>query len=338
MASALPLPDPKPLLERYLNRRGPIPWLDWLPVAIVAADSPESLIAALNALSLDQQFELLHLLREAGPLADAIIITLARHAAAIRDDQIRQFLLEDAVMAREHQAEHLRIIRECLEQQVKAGRDREFPDFKLAEEIIRLERELAEIRQQEHDQDERFARLHELEQAIVHLTMRRRILAAYDEAARRRHLEQLEHEINSLQKRKKELENDIARYDKELEVHSRSLSNKQKQLQDKQADLRDVQASLGRLEQQLEAEEAALQAARQQRDMLQARLKEIRGQIKRLEQENKQNEDLLKRESKKLLELQQAAECAKMNDLAERVKEIYNSLPEDIADQALRNK
>jgi len=337
MMTGIPVnPTLSDLVSSYLRRQEPIPWLDWLPLAKIAAETPKQLAAAFNKLSLDQQFDLINLLRmpDAGPLADAIVIALARYAAEIQDDQVRQFILKDASQSRAHQASVLEKIREQLAAQVTAARNRLQANFDLAQEIVRLEQELAEIRQREHDQDERFARVHELEQEILTLEVRWRNLAEYDEAKRRHYLEELQAEVEALQQRKMALEDAIAvaigAQDKSLkDVHAR-----EQELQTRQAELQAAQSRLTTLEQQVREAEAHLKAARNQQIDLQNSLQKIQEQIRQLEQYNRQRENLMKAERKKLAELQEAARRSGMAELERKVQEVYALLPNDLADRA----
>ena len=281
------------LVSSYLRRQEPIPWLDWLPLAEIAADTPERLAAAFNELALKQQFDLVGLLRmpDAGPLADAIVIALARYAAEIQDDQVRQFILEDASQSRAHQASVLEKIREQLAAQVTAARNRLQADFDLAQEIVRLEQELAEIRQREYDQDERFARVHELEHEILTLEVRRRKLAEYDEAKRRHYLEALQAEVEALQQRKTALEEAIAAAIGEREKRLKEVQGRESELQTKQSELRDAQSRLDALEQQVRETEDRLRETRDQQANLQNRLQEIQVQSGQMEQSNRKKKD-----------------------------------------------
>jgi len=337
MMTGIPVnPTLRDLVSSFLRRREPIPWLDWLPLAEVGADTPERLVAAFNELSLEQQFDLVGLLRkpDAGPLADAILIALARYAAEIQDDQVRQFVLEDASQSRAHQAAALEKIREQLSAQVAAARDRLQADFDLAQEIVRLENELADIRQREHNQDERFARVHELELEILRLETRRRILSHYDEAERRRYREELQAEVEALQQRKMALEEAIAAAIGERDKRLKDVRAKEQELQTRQAELQAAQSRLAALEQQVREAEAHLKKARNQQNDLQNRLQEIQAQIRQVEQDNRQRENLVKAERKKLAELQEAARWSGMAELERRVQEVYALLPDDLADRA----
>ena len=292
-------PTLRDLVSSFLRRREPIPWLDWLPVAEIAADTPERLVAAFNELSLEQQFKLINLLRmpDAGPLADAILIALARYEAEIQDEQVRQFVLKDASQSRAHQASVLEKIREQLAAQVAAARNRLQADFDLAKEIVRLEQELAEIRQREYDQDERFARVHELELEILRLETRRRILTHYDEAERRRYHEALQAEVEALQQRKTALEEAIAAAIGEREKRLKEVQGRESELQTKQSELQAVQSRLDALEQQVRETEDRLRETRDQQANLQNRLQEIQVQSGQMEQSNRKKDEVIARDA-----------------------------------------
>lgn len=325
------------MIVQLIRRRGPIPWLDWLPLAAIATENPESLTAALNRLSLEDQFDLITLLRksDAGPLADALLIVLAERAGEITDLQMRQFILEDAVRARDRQALALETIRERLATRVDGVRNRLQDGFDLAGEIIRLERELAEIRSKEEDQDERFARVHELEMEIVRLETRQRLLAHYDEEARKRYRDKLKDEIQDLQKRKDKLEESIAQVIGERNNIQEKVQKCERKLQENQLDLNAARDRLAQLERKVEQMQKDLDDVRNEETNLQNQKENIDRQIRQLQQNNDVLKSTLKSERKKLQELEAAAQRAGMAELERKVREVYALLPDDLADQAL---
>lgn len=321
-----------------IHRRGPIPWLDWLPLAQTASEDPEALTTVFNQLSLEDQFDLINLLRrpDAGPLADALLIVLAGRAGEIADLQVRQFILEDAIQARDHQASALQMIRERLITRVESAKSRLQPDFDLAEEIISLERELAEIRSKEEDQDERFARVHELEMEILRLETRQRLLAHYDEKARKRDRDKLKAEVEALQAQKAELEEAIARVIGQRNGALEEVQKRERELHKNQRDLQTARERLAQLEHQAREAQESLKAVLAEQANLQNQQQEIARQIRQLEQDNKSRRNSLEGERKKLKELEIAAQRAGMVELEHKVREVYALLPDDLADQALR--
>ncbi len=336
--------DIRDLMISFLRRREPIPWLDWLPLAEIAADTPEQLAPTLNTIDLDEQFDLVNLLRmsDAGPLAHAVIITLAQYAGEIKDVQVRQYILMDTVDSWDRTASTLNKIHKRLSERVIADRQRLQEDFDLACEITRLERELADIRAKEHDQDERFARVHQLELEIQRLETRRRILTSYNETERRRYLETLQDKITPLQQRKTELEQAIADAMSNVRTMECTLQEKRNELQKAaqlRADLeRQVQEKENELEQrkrELEQRMEELKTARRHYEDVQRRLQELQSQVERLEKEKQEKEALLKKEQQKLAELQKAAERSGRAELECKIQEVYALLPEDLVDRAV---
>jgi DNA repair exonuclease SbcCD ATPase subunit len=336
--------DIRDLMISFLSRRQPIPWLDWLPLAEIAVDTPEQLAPTLNTIELDKQFDLVNLLRmpDAGPLAHTIIITLAQYAGEIEDVQVRQYILMDTVDSWDCTASTLNKIHERLSERVIAKRKCLQKGFELAREITCLERELADIRAKEHDQDERFARVHQLELEIQRLETRRRILTSYNETERRHYLETLQAEIIPLQQRKTELEQAIADAMSNMRTMERTLQEKRNELQEAaqlRADLeRQVQEKENELEQrkrELEQRMRELKTARCHHEDVQKRLQELQSQVERLEKEKQEKEALLKKEQQKLEELQKAAQRSGRAELERKIQEVYALLPEDLVDRAV---
>ncbi|GIV64042.1 MAG: hypothetical protein KatS3mg045_1381 [Bellilinea sp.] len=325
------------LVISYLRRRGEIPWLDWLPLAQVASETPERWVAAFNQLSLEDQFDLVGFLRmpQAGPLAGALLLVLAHHADEIKDEQVRQFILEDAVEMRAHQASALQVIRTQLATQVAAAQERLQPAFDLADEIIRLEKELADIRRQEHDQDERFAQVHQLELEILRLETRRRILADYNEDERIRYREELRAEVDAMHQRKKEIEESIGRLIEQRAKVLAEVQTWQQRLQVTQKELQAALSNLNQLQQQVQEAQARINAASAEQRNLINQQQEIAAKIEKLDEDNRLRKSSLEDEKKKLKELEMAAQRSGLVELEQKVREVYAMLPDDLGDQSL---
>lgn len=322
---------------RFGQRGMEISWLDWLPLARLVAEMPEHWPEALNRLELRDQFTLVELLRapDAGPLADALLLLLAESANEIRDEQVRQHILEDAVPAREHQISALETVREQLNEKVQHNRQRLQEDFDLAAEIVRLERELADIRRQEHDLDERFAQVHALEQEILRLKTRLRILQHYDLEQRQAELARLQEEVEALQKRKDALEQAIAKAIGQRDRLLQEVQAMENECRIREQELQATQARVAELKQQLQNLEGRLRAAADEQIRLQNSQQDIQAQIRQMEDDNRRREAALKAERKKLQELQEATRRSGMAELECKVREVYALLPDDLADQAL---
>lgn len=324
----------------FLQRRNPIEWLEWLPLAQIAAEAPAAWVGAFDRLSLEQQFTLLELLRQpaSGPLADSLAILLATYVGEIGDEQVRQYALDDAQAAHERQDARLRELQnrwQPLIAQEEQARQRLQQGFDMAVEIQRLEAVLADLRRQENDQDERFARVHELERDCLRLETHRRILAHYDEDERRRHLDGLRAEVNARQERKAELEQAIAVAMGERDGRQREVEGLQRQLD---AIARELETGRSQwLQLQQDMSRGADELARQQelsRRLGQER-EQLRSQTTQLEQQVRALQTSLQAERDRLRELQASSQRAGMAELERKVREVYALLPDDLADRAM---
>lgn len=331
------------LAQGFLQRRGAIDWLEWLPLAQVAAEAPLCWAAAFNQLALEQQFSLMDLLRlpAAGPLADSLLILLATYASEIADEQVRQYVLEDAQSAHERHGARLQALQSQLQpltEQVGRARQRLQNDFDMAREIERLEQALAEMRGQENEQDERFARVHELERELLRLETHRRILAHYDEAERRGYLEQLRAEVTAQKERKAELEQGIAAAIAERDTRQREMDTARQQLDAVGREVGTGLEQATQLHQELArlADELARQRNLEQR--LRQEREQLRLQTVQQEQEERELRVRLQAECSRLQQLRETSQRAGMAELEQKVREVYALLPADLADQSFSSR
>jgi chromosome segregation ATPase len=326
------------LVRSLIIRPDAIDWLEWLPVATVAAANPERWIAAFRSLSTEDQYELLDLLRnpEAGPLADALLSLLATHASQISDEQIRQIILEEAVSAGQRQAQRMAFVRQrvaTLSATVASMQARMTDDFDRGAEAMRLEQELAQLRSREYEQDERFSHVHAIEAEILRLETRRRILERYDFNEREGYAARLRAEFEGAHRTKQQLEQAIAQAMGTRDGLQNEIA--ELQVQNATAQQEKAQAEAARTELQNSTASARAEVARLQREgqQLVSEANALTAQCAQLERERRELEALCRRERSRLEELSAAARSAGQADLAERINEIYRALPCDKADE-----
>jgi chromosome segregation ATPase len=324
----------------YLRRPAPVSALDWLPLAEAALAEPHHWAEAFGALRVDQQYDLTELLRadEAGPLAETLLMALSLHASDITDEQVRADVLADAQVAAERREARLTALREraaALAGAAGRGEDRLREGFDVAAEMAGLEARLAALRAQAHGRDGDFARMYELEHAILREETRMGVLARYDEAERRRTLAALRAQAGALAEHRSALEEEIVGAQAERDTL-------QHRVQELSARAAEVGAERDALRGQADDLEGAV-------PRLHAEAEELRGRVTRLRQEKRAvDADIaslgehgrkaaatLAAERARLRELADAARTAGMGEIERRIQELFQLLPADAADQAL---
>ncbi|MBV5338777.1 MAG: hypothetical protein J0665_04350 [Deltaproteobacteria bacterium] len=325
----------------YLKRAGHISWMDWLPLAEMAAESPESWAEAFNQLNDEQQYELLNLLRDtaSGPLAEELMIILAAFPLAISDEQVRQFILEFAGQAHEHRLSRLEQMRDRLlplADQLNLSRERIKEGFDIATEIQRLNRELTEIRNRETDQDEKFAQVHAIEHEIVKMETRKRILEKYDEEARRRYLEELQDSLKTKTSTKEDLERAVAAKIDDNDRASSELAEVQTEVNRLQSELEETRKRVAELTGGLHTLTTETASLRSEAQHLQGEHARFLAEIERQEKENQVAKDRITAARVTLQELREDSQRSGMADLETRINQVYALLPPDRADEACR--
>ena len=221
--------SPSRLMYWFASRNAQdIGWLDWLPLAQLAAEQTEQLIDAFNRLDNDAKNDLLERLTkpDAGPLAGAILVALSNHADQIENLEVRRFVLEHAVSSYACQADALNRIKTRL----TAAQDRLREDFDLAVEIAGLEKELAKLRKE--DLDQRLAALHRLYREVIKLEMRRQSLKSYEMHGLEQRIEALKRELAQLEQQREQWRNQQAKLQAQLEQEKREFEEQRKQLEE----------------------------------------------------------------------------------------------------------
>ncbi|MBF0344832.1 MAG: hypothetical protein HQL06_11450 [Nitrospirae bacterium] len=338
------------IVSSHLKRTGQLQWQDWLPLAVLAVEAPERWIETFNHLGSEQQYDLINLLRDdqAGLFANVLLLILASYALEVSDEQVRQFILEDAVPANERHERRIQKMKAnivSLTHRVEGASERLKDEFDLTAELARLETELARIRSAENDLDGRYVRVHDIEREIIRTETKKRILSRYNEADRTIYLEGLKSEVESLEQRKTFLEQKISdtigerdsarREVVALETEFRAISSDIESSSSRQKQLQEGIAEMKNLADNARKEEAK---GRQEHARLIAELKQIDVDVEQVEQTNKDIRKKLGSEKSRLQELQEEAKVSGLTDIENKVREIYALLPKDRADKACGGK
>jgi chromosome segregation ATPase len=329
------------LLRSYLHRAMPVPPLDWLPLAEVALDAPHQWVQAFTGLRVEQQYDLTDRLRSdgAGPWAETLLIALSAHAHEIADEQVRADVLGDAQVAAERRAARTAALREraeALATAVARGADRLRDGFDVASELAALEARLAELRARANERDGDFARMFEVEHEILREETRLAVLARYDEAGRRRLLEELRGEAGALRDRKAALEAEVvaATAERDRLRHASgellaAASAAAAECDVLQAAAATHTAALPRL--RAEADELRARTAR-----LEAEQRAVAAEAAAFGEQSREAAERLAAERVRLEELAAAARAAAgMEEIERKIQEILTLLPDDAADQAV---
>jgi chromosome segregation ATPase len=329
------------LVRSYLQRRVPVPPLDWLPLAEVVLDDPHRWAQAFADLRVEQQYDLTDRLRMdgAGPWAETLLVALSAHAHQISDEQVRADVLADAQVAAERRAARAGALRqraEALAAAVGCGADRLREGFDIAAELATLEARLARLRGEAHERDGEFAKMFEVEHEILREETRMGVLARYDEAARRGALAELRAEVEALRGRKRALEEEVVAATAERDRLRRETG-------ELQAAAHTVSAELDTLRATAALHQSAVPRLRSEAEALRARAAELdaeqratAAEVAAVGERTREAAERLRGERALLEELAAAARCAAgMEEIERKIQEVLTMLPDDAADQAV---
>lgn len=197
------------LVEALLRNPETFEWESWLTLLGDAIANEAAWMDTIRSLTLDEQLDLIERLNVDGTAySDALQIITARHADAL-DDQVREYLLKDAVESAERFQNRLEQHRAALQSQIGTFTARRNPDFDIADEVIRLQSRLLQLRSSD-DLGEAFDVVRELDNQIDTLETFSRYLNGYDLAARKAERDKLEQETSDNEARKAAFEETIA--------------------------------------------------------------------------------------------------------------------------------
>lgn len=326
------------LINSYLKRSKHINWLEWLPLTEVVAETPERWVEAFNQLSEEKQYDFIDLLRDeqSGCLADGLLIVLAAHAYEISDEQVRQFVLEDAEHARSRHISRIQVIRDRMEPmslQLAGAKERLQEGFDLTQEITNLEHQLAETRARENKQDEKFAQIHALERDILRMETRKRILEHYDEPARTSYLNEMKHEIESLDQRKASLEQAIAEIIGKRDALKREVAASESELKALEIEIESLRSRGEETKKGLARLRDVFENTRKEEEGFKAEHIRLMESVEQNEKKNREVKGRIDASRKRLLELEKEAKESRLDDLERRIREVYSLLPADNADR-----
>ena len=329
------------LLVHYLKRGERLEWLEWLPMAELAANSVDEFIGGYNMLDADRRGDFLLLLRrsQSGPLAELILMALAANASLIEDGQERDFVLEDAQDACLRVAERLRFLQEAVSlknAQLHRAENRLTEGFSLAGELIAMEMQLHQLRSSECELDDDISSIHRLERQIMNLEMRSLSLKHYDRVTRTGYRDQLSAAMAEEKVRNDELEEKIAGLESALTKIREKKSELASLHAGRQAELDAVvveaeheQAEISELVSEIEKRNAEIESLRSNRSRMLA-------EEARLEDQQREAQELARRAESMLDEIVRSARANGHAELIEKVRGVYDLLPPDLADQSRR--
>jgi len=216
-------PSLLPLLHAFLRRRTPITRMEWLPIIVADADSPGTWPAVFGSLNPDDQCRILDVLLhpDSGSFADVLLIHLAANAGQIADEQVRQTLVHEVGTVWGRFEQKLRAsthYRDALTSDKSALRERGDQSLDLAAEIATAEVEVAALRAQEFETDEKFTRLHTFEQQQRELERRRVVLSMFDVEQAQEQVASLRQELEHSERLREELQNSLQSLEADLEA------------------------------------------------------------------------------------------------------------------------
>jgi chromosome segregation ATPase len=331
-------PELMDLLRSYLRRGNSLNWLDWLPLAELAHDAPEQFIETFNTLdSLEKRSDFINLLKQqdSGPLADSLLITLAKYALLITDEQARDFVIEDAPDAVARTARRVKAMENhssSLGEQADWTKERLAKGFAAADEILRLEGQLAKLREQEHSK-EGFDEIHALEREIVRLETYRRTFAGYNMTERSNYRDDLVKETERLRAEKETMQQAIASLLVERDAANQQLGEADRNRNNAEAELRAIGESRSEIDAEITRLNGTIASERQSISNKQADCARLQGEVAALEENQKKAEQLIREVRGKLELLRDQAQAADRGDVEEKIRELYGMLPNDLADQ-----
>lgn len=288
-------------------------WDAWYPVAHAAANGSQQLVEAVGTLNSDEQYTLLdNLSADGGPLADFVLATLAAHAEAFEDEQIRSYLLQDSAAALARRRAFLTQLADQLRATIGRLTEHQQSGFDAASEIAALEEQRNTLRAKQIESGHQ--EITELEWEIARLETLQSRLASYDADARRTTRDALQNETSLLRAERESIEVSVGDAVSQRDEANSALVDVRERHSALVEEAAEIQAQIAATEAQVEQMNAELPAARARRAALAAQRVELGEEQSRLEH---------------LIDSPLGDEAAR---LLEDVKAMYRNLPEDEAD------
>ena len=308
------------------DRNKPVTWEDWLPVAAHAGREPEQFLATFTSVDADTQLRLLDLLKADGgePFSDVVVAALARRSDSVPDQQVRDYILDDAQEAAERRLTLIYGQRAALTELVGGVSARQEAGFDAAAAIVALEKEL--LRLQQAEGDDQFARLHALERQVLRLDAQQRSLHGFDFEACQHHYEALVAEIGELTARKRALQDEVSEATSQKDRAEQDVNGLREQLAESA-----LRAEHARSE--LERAEAELGSRRDQVAQANEGKARIQAESIRLLEEKESLDRQLGEDRRRLAELRQAAAGDSAANIVRKIDEVFSLLPPDEAEK-----
>jgi chromosome segregation ATPase len=240
-------------IQELLRNPDAIGLVDWLPMTRWAETQGSTWIDALKLLSTDESNALFHKLRrdDAGPFAVSLLIVTARRADELRDGDVRDWLIQDAITASHRRIEMITELRDKLEEQVERMEARQLGEAELESEITRLEERRNELSLAETGKQ--YRHVHEIEQEIIRLEAFERSLQSWvrDEESRLGKLDELKDDTEKLGRRKEDVEGEIASAIAKRDKLQGELDYSEKKKLDLEDDVKDLAGQVTELKREI---------------------------------------------------------------------------------------
>lgn len=305
------------LVAALLRQPAAANWESWLVVLSQAVEDERAWTDTINRLSLDDQFSLVETLkRDEDIFADALQILTARNAEQIEDEQVREYLLADAVCTTTRRINWLRAYAEQITHLLGNADARREPGLDEVAEVAQLDARLFELHRA--NIENRFGEMQRLDRDINRLETFQDALATYDAAERAAHRDQLVAETGTLAEAKKYIEDGIAT----------STAERIRLQQQNRA----AQLNLDRIRLEIPDLTNANQQLRDGAAELDAEITRLRDAHTRLSSEKSAREEQIHAEEARIRELQDSPSAQHSQQILDKVHEIYALLPADNAE------
>lgn len=332
-------------LMHYICSKGEdVNWLDWLSLSELAFERPDMFIEAFNSLSLEEQFKLLKLMskEDSGILADILICALTEKAVQIKDDNIKVMLSEYSITAHERNIKRLDNARKRVEvmNEAVSNLEKRFTEgFDLAEEEERIKMKLEQLRSEEWAKDEEaLSRLYAVEDEILRLEAKKRILENYKPEERISLLKNLEFEVTNLEKIKIDTEENIGSLIGDRDILQKQVKSLEGEAENLKETIESDKEKLTKLNKEVEAAKKEIQDFNANRKALDEEKVKLKEQISELEDEANKNKGITEKLRKQLEDIMKTADRVKVESIIQKTKELFRMLPEDDVDGMIKKK
>lgn len=262
-------------LIRFARSQTMLDWDEWFALVLAAHKGPRQWRGAWEGLEPADRKTLVTLLRkDAGPLSDHILRSIANNTPTDSDDPLLELARDDAADATNRQLERLDELKRAVEDDVR-GLSQVLESYTAIEEL----RSEKQRWQEKIDQDPELAERHALEEDIHRLKTYRDSLLGRDWDERQAEHQRLIEETESLRAKKKELESVIRQACKDRSVAEKELTEARDEWNQEQAHLEELRTQIHDLESRLERTRAVTDDLTSFTSNLQSTLQQASGDL-----------------------------------------------------------